>query len=69
MLGKIEGKKRMGWHYQLNGRGFEQTLGDSEGQETLMWCSPRGRKESDTTEQLNNNRAGSHLCNIVIVQW
>ena len=31
------------------------TLGDSEGQGTLACCSPWGRKESDTTEWLNNN--------------
>ena len=29
---------------------FEQILGDSEGQESLVCCSPRGHKESDTTE-------------------
>ena len=34
---------------------FEQTLGDSEGQGSLVCSSPRGRKESDTTERLNNN--------------
>ena len=33
---------------------FEQTLGDSEGQGSLVCCSPWGHKESDTTEQLNN---------------
>ena len=32
---------------------FEQTLGDGEGQRTLVCCSLWGRKESDTTEQLN----------------
>ena len=26
---------------------FEHTLGDSEGQGSLVCCSPRGRKESD----------------------
>ena len=32
-----------------------QTLGDSEGQEGGLGCySPRGRRESDTTGQLNN---------------
>ena len=35
MLGKIEGKttedEMVGWHHQLNGHEFEQTLGDSEG--------------------------------------
>ena len=28
---------------------------DSHGQRSLVGCSPWGRKESDTTEQLNNN--------------
>ena len=33
---------------------FEQTPGASEGQGSLVYCSPWGHKESDTTEQLNN---------------
>ena len=28
---------------------FEQTPGDSEGQRSLTYCNPWGRKESDTT--------------------
>ena len=44
----------VGWHPQFNGREFEQTPGDREGQESLVCCSPWGRKESDRTEQLNN---------------
>ena len=32
----------------------EQTLGDSEGQGSLVCCSPWGHKELDMTEQLNN---------------
>ena len=44
----------VGWLHRLNGREFEQASGDGEGQESLVCCSPRGRKESDTTEQLNN---------------
>ena len=39
-----------GWHHQLNGHEFEQTLGDSEGQGSLVCCSPWGCKESDMTE-------------------
>ena len=35
----------VGWHHRLNGHGFEQTLGDGEGQGSLVCCSPRGRKE------------------------
>ena len=43
----------VGWHYQLNGHEFEQTPGDSEGQGSLVCCSPWGCKESDMTEWLN----------------
>ena len=46
----------LGWHHWLKGHEFEQTLGDSEGQGSLACCSPRGRKEFDTTELLSNNR-------------
>ena len=39
----------IGWHHQLNGHEFEQALRDSEGQGSLVCCSPWGFKESDTT--------------------
>ena len=60
MLGKTEGKgatekEMVGWHYQLNGHGFEQTLGDSEGQGGKACCSSWCRKELDMTEQLNSS--------------
>ena len=41
--------------HKLNGHEFEQALGDGEGQGNLAFCSPQNLKESDTTEQLNNN--------------
>ena len=44
-----------GWHHPLNGREFGQTLGYSEGQESLVCCSPWDCKELDTTWQQNNN--------------
>ena len=34
----------LGWHHQLNGHEFEQTLGDSGGQRSLVCCSPWGRR-------------------------
>ena len=40
----------VGQYDQLNGREFEQTLGDNEGQGSLICCSPWGWKESDMTE-------------------
>ena len=40
----------VGWHHQLKGHEFEQTLGDGEGQENLVCCSSQGHKESDMTE-------------------
>ena len=45
----------VGWHHRRNGHKFEQAQGDGEGQGSLAWCSPWGHKESDKTEQLNNN--------------
>ena len=64
MLGKIEGGgeeqqekgttqgEMVGWHLQLNGHEFEQAPGVGDGQGSLVCCSPWGRKELDTTEQL-----------------
>ena len=57
MLGKIEGRRRrgatedelIGWSDLLNRHEFEQTLGDSEGQGSLVCCSQWVVKESDTT--------------------
>ena len=39
----------LGWHHQLNGHEFEQTLGVGDGQGSLACCSPWGCKESDMT--------------------
>ena len=41
----------VGWHHLLNGNKFEQALEDSEGQGSLVCCSPWGW---DMTEWLNN---------------
>ena len=48
------------WHYQINGHEFEQTPRDGEGQGSLVSCSLWGCKESDTTEQPNNNNLHRH---------
>ena len=45
-----------GWHDWLNGHGFEQAPGDSEGQRGLLCCNPVGRKESDMTEWLTEQK-------------
>ena len=47
----------VGWHHRLDGHEFEQTLGDGEGQGSLACCSQWDRKDSDTTEWLNNNNS------------
>ena len=57
MLGKTEGRRRRGrqknemirWHHRHNGREFEQTLGESEGQGSLVCGSPWGHKELNMT--------------------
>ena len=43
----------VGWRHWLNGHEFEQTVGDSAGQGSLVCCSPWGHKEWDTTEGSN----------------
>ena len=57
MPGKTEGRKRrgqqgmmVGWNHRLNGHEFEQAPGVGDGQGSLVYCSPWGLKESDTTE-------------------
>ena len=60
-LGKIEGRRRrvetedemVGWHHRFNGHEFGLTLGVGDGQGGLACCNSWGRKELDTTEQLN----------------
>ena len=39
----------VGWHHQLNGHEFEETLGYGEGQGSLACCILWGCKEWDTT--------------------
>ena len=41
------------WHHRLDGRESEWTPGVGDGQGGLACCNSWGRKESDTTEQLN----------------
>ena len=61
MLGKIEGRRRRGRQRMrwLDGitdsmdMDIKQALGVGDGQGSLACCSPWGRKDSDTTEQLN----------------
>ena len=43
----------VGWHHQLDGHEFEQTLGVGDELVSLVCRSPWGQKESDTTERLN----------------
>ena len=43
----------VGWHHRLDEYEFGWTLGVGDGQGNLEYCSPWGRKELDTTEQLN----------------
>ena len=45
----------VGWHHRLKGHEFEQTPGDIEEQESLVWYSSWGRKELDRILQLNYN--------------
>ena len=50
--GMTEGEMA-GWYHWLNGRESEWTPGVGDGQGGLVCCDSWGRKELDTTEQLN----------------
>ena len=72
MLGKIEGRRRRnnrGWDGWMashdNGRELECTLGVGDGQGGLVCYSPWGRKDTDTTEQLNWTDTTVRLLKIV----
>ena len=77
MLEKIEVRRRrggsqdevVGWHHQLNGHEFEQTPRGSEGQGSLVCCSPWSGKESDTTELLNKKAESIILHHSLVAQW
>ena len=63
MLGKTDSKRRRGrqgrrWSESITNSmdEFEQTPGDGAGQGSLVCCSPRGCKELDMKEWLNNNK-------------
>ena len=58
---RITEDEMVGWHHRLNGHEFQQALGDGEEQGSLVCCSPWGYKESDMTEQLNNNIFFTHI--------
>ena len=63
MLGKIGQEfkgatedEMVGLHHGLNGHESEQTPGDSGGQGSRACCSSWGCKESNTTDQLNEDK-------------
>ena len=53
----------VGWDHGLNGHEFEQTLGDSEGQRSLMCCSPWDRRirHDLQTKQQDENRENENI--------
>ena len=74
MLGQIEGRKRRGWQRtgwlyginSLSGHGFEQALGDGEGQGSLVCCRPWGCRvghnwETEQYPQLPKATLGKQL--------
>ena len=46
----------VGWHHRLYGHEFEQTLGDGEGQGSLMCCGPLG----DVIRLISKHRKAYH---------
>ena len=48
-------REMVAWHHRLNGPESEQAFEGSEGQGSLVRCSPWGCKELDTFARLNKN--------------
>ena len=59
----------VGWHHQLNGHDFEQTLGHSKEEGSLLCYSPWGLKESDMTEFLNNKKGSVYKYSLSLRYW
>ena len=55
----------VGWHHQHKEHEFKQAPGDVEGHGILSCCSPWGRTEVDTTEQLEKNNELCSMGNII----
>ena len=58
------------WYDQINGLEFEQTLGDSGRERSLVSYSPWSHKQSDMTYGLksNNNMSKKHSFPIILIQ-
>ena len=56
-------KDREAWHAVTDSMDyeFEEIPGVSEGQGSLVCCSPQGHKDLDTIERLNNNNNEAHF--------
>ena len=59
----------VGWHHRLSGHGFGWTPGVGDGQGGLVCCGSWGRKESETTEQLNWTEAVDILPRSYIIHY
>ena len=54
----------VGWHHRLDGHGFGWSPGVGDGQGGLVCCCSWGRKELDTTEQLNWTEINNNITNV-----
>ena len=60
----------VGRHHRLDGHEFEQAPGAGDGRGGLACHSPWGCRESDTTEQLSNNKNDKiHTYAHSLVSW
>ena len=59
----------VGWHHQFKGHELGQPPEDGKGQEGLGCCSLWGCKESDMTEQPNNNKVHNRYLFDGLLLW
>ena len=56
----------IGWHHRLNGHQFEQTLWDSEGQGSLVFCGSWAHRESNTTVTEQQQRSHVYIFHFAV---
>ena len=67
---RVTEDEMVGWHHRLNGHKFEQTLGDTEGQGSLVCWSPGGHRVRHdlATEQTSKCHRGFSASTLLTFQ-
>ena len=61
--------RQFGWHHWLNRHEFQQIRGNSEGQRSLVCCSPWGHKSRTQLSDWTTNVKKAMILTSLEVQW